>query len=87
VPVKVRISNKVSPRHTVVDVVAADRPGLLYDLARCVAAHGLDIHFARVATRGERIVDAFYVTGPEGRVEDEDLLARLRDALLEVAGA
>ncbi len=85
IPVKVRISNKVSWRHTVVDVVAADRPGLLYDLARCVAAHGLDTRFARIATRGERIVDVFYVTGPDGRVEDDEALSRLRDALLEVA--
>lgn len=83
--VKVRISNKVSPRHTVIDVVAADRPGLLYELARCVAAHHLDIRFARVATRGERIVDAFYVTGPDGRVEDAGKLDELRDALLGVA--
>jgi len=87
IPVKVRISNKVSRRHTVVDVVAADRPGLLYDLARCVAAHGLDIRFARIATRGDRIVDVFYVTGPDGRVEDEEELAKLRGALLEAAGS
>jgi [protein-PII] uridylyltransferase len=84
VPVKVNISNKVSRAHTVIDVVAGDRPGLLYDLTLGIASHGLDIRSARVATRGDRIADAFYVSGPDGRVEDEDVLERLRQTLLEV---
>jgi [protein-PII] uridylyltransferase len=85
VPVKVRISNKVSTRFTVVDVVARDRPGLLYDLARAIAAHELDIRFARIATRGDRIVDVFYLTGAGERVEDEVRLEALRRDLISVA--
>jgi [protein-PII] uridylyltransferase len=86
-PVKVNISNKVSGNHTVIDVVAGDRPGLLYDLTLGIASHGLDIRFARVATRGDRIADAFYVAGRGGRVEDESLLDRLRQTLLEVVAS
>jgi [protein-PII] uridylyltransferase len=85
VPVTVRISDKVSPRHTVVDVVAADRPGLLYDLARGISEAGFDIGFARVATRGRRVADAFYLNGPPDRLRDETALAELRDVLLEAA--
>src|SRR5205807_193634 len=60
-PVRVRLSNKISPKTTVVDVSAPDRLGLLHDLACTLSDLGLDIRLAKIATKGDRAVDVFYV--------------------------
>jgi [protein-PII] uridylyltransferase len=51
----------------VIEVSGADRPGLLADLARVFADNGLSIRSAHIAGFGERAVDSFYVTDPQGR--------------------
>jgi [protein-PII] uridylyltransferase len=56
-----------SPDAAVVEVSGADRPGLLADLARVLAANGLSIRSAHIAAFGERAVDSFYVTDSRGR--------------------
>ncbi len=58
---RVLIDNKASSKHTVIEVNAPDRLGLLYDLTQAITALGLSIVTARIATYGERAVDAFYV--------------------------
>lgn len=55
-----------SPDAAVIEVSGADRPGLLADLARVLADHGLSIRSAHIAGFGERAVDSFYVTDAEG---------------------
>ncbi len=56
-----------SPTAAVVEVSGADRPGLLADLARAFALHGLSIRSAHIAGFGERAVDSFYVTDAAGQ--------------------
>ena len=66
----------------VIEVSGADRPGLLAELARVVADHGLSIRSAHIAGFGERAVDSFYVTDAEGRKPAASaVLDDLRDAL------
>lgn len=55
-----------SPDAAVIEVSGADRPGLLADLARVLADHGLSIRSAHIAGFGERAVDSFYVTDGDG---------------------
>ncbi len=45
-------------------VVANDRTGLLYGIARTLAQHGVNLHAARIMTLGERAEDVFLVDGP-----------------------
>jgi [protein-PII] uridylyltransferase len=81
-PVEVTVRNDISDFSTVVEVSAPDRIGLLYDLARAFEELYLDVHLAKVATYGPRVVDAFYVRDLEGRkVEDPELLAELERAI------
>ena len=47
----------------VLSLVASDRPGLLYGIARILAAHRLSIHSARINTLGDRAEDVFLVSG------------------------
>ena len=58
---QVNFDNEASSASTLVEVDAADRPGLLYDVARAIFDSGLSISSAIVATYGERAVDVFYV--------------------------
>lgn len=79
--VRVRISNEVDPESTVVDVTAPDRIGLLHALTCALSATQLDIHLAKVATKGQRAVAVFHVRGPAGQVTPEE-----RDGLMRVLG-
>lgn len=78
-PVRVRVSNKISAHTTIVDVTAPDRPGLLHELAAALSDAALDIRLAKIATKGDRAIDVFYVTTTEGeKVTGPAALARLR---------
>jgi [protein-PII] uridylyltransferase len=82
IPVEITVRNDVSDFSTVVEVSTGDRIGLLYDLARAFEELDLDVHLAKVATYGPRVVDAFYVRDLEGRkVEDVERLAELERAI------
>jgi [protein-PII] uridylyltransferase len=61
VPGEVKINNHDSGFYTIVEVSGEDRLGILYELTQALTDHGCDIHFARVSTLGNRIVDVFYI--------------------------
>ncbi|MGB7988831.1 MAG: [protein-PII] uridylyltransferase [Candidatus Methylophosphatis roskildensis] len=44
-------------------VSAADRPGLLYSVARVLANHRINLHTAKIATLGDRVEDTFLISG------------------------
>ncbi|MGO9836122.1 MAG: [protein-PII] uridylyltransferase [Polyangiaceae bacterium] len=66
VPTEVIIDDRASPRHTVVEVYAKDRPGLLYTLARAIHDLGLSIALSKINTEGTRVADVFYVSELDG---------------------
>ncbi len=49
----------------IMSVTAADRPGLLYAIARILSQHGVNIRSAKIATLGERVEDTFLISGQE----------------------
>ncbi|MHB1586460.1 MAG: [protein-PII] uridylyltransferase [Acidiferrobacteraceae bacterium] len=67
------------------EVVAQDRPGLLYQVALALEHCGLRLVNARVATYGERAEDMFFIA-PGDDAGDQiapELLAHLREDILE----
>ena len=76
----------VATAATVVEVRAADAPGLLYRLLRAVSASGAQVRAAKVATLGADVVDVFYVVDAEGERLSDAHLERLRAALVAAAG-
>ncbi|MFJ5489419.1 ACT domain-containing protein, partial [Hansschlegelia beijingensis] len=66
IPPEVTVTNAWSDRHTVLEIVCLDRPGLLYELTNAISRLNLNIASAHVATFGERAVDVFYVTDLTG---------------------
>jgi [protein-PII] uridylyltransferase len=62
----VRVLPDESAAATVVEVRAHDALGLLYAVTAALGDLDLDIRTATIDTRGEQVVDAFYVTSPQG---------------------
>ena len=65
----------------VLSVSAADRPGLLHTIATTLAAHGANLHTAKIATLGERVEDTFLITG--GDLGDSTRRIKLETSLLQ----
>jgi [protein-PII] uridylyltransferase len=45
------------------NIVASDRPGLLYGIARTLARYKINLHTARINTLGDRAEDVFLISG------------------------
>jgi [protein-PII] uridylyltransferase len=74
-----------STRHSVMDVIAQDHPGLLHKVALCLTACKVRLVNAKIATLGERAEDVFFVTDRDGRplgeAQRECLRGRITEAL------
>ncbi|MHC4399737.1 MAG: [protein-PII] uridylyltransferase [Planctomycetota bacterium] len=82
---RVGADNSTSETHTILDVFAADRAGLLFAVARTLFECGLSVGRARIATYGDQAVDVFYVTDAKGnKIEDPARLDDIRRRLLDV---
>ena len=60
-PTHITFDNDGSEIYTIIEVDTRDRPGLLYDLTRTLAANHIQIVSAVIATFGAQVVDSFYV--------------------------
>ncbi|MEZ5795644.1 [protein-PII] uridylyltransferase [Albidovulum sp.] len=89
-PTSIAFDNDGSEIYTIVEVDTRDRPGLLYDLTRTLAANNIYIASAVIATYGAQVVDTFYVKDMFGlklhiRARQESLERKLRQAIAEGA--
>jgi [protein-PII] uridylyltransferase len=60
-PTHITFDNEGSEIYTIIEVDTRDRPGLLFDLTRTLAANNIYIASAVIATFGAQVVDSFYV--------------------------
>ena len=82
---RVLINNSASQTHSLVEINARDRAGLLHKVTRALTQLGLQISSALVTTYGERVVDVFYVKDTFGmQVTHEGKLDQIRKTVLEV---
>jgi [protein-PII] uridylyltransferase len=80
---EVKINNQDSNFYTIIEVTGEDRLGILYEMTQALTDHGCDIHFARISTLGNRIVDVFYVQDEWGeKIEGKQKGDRLKQTLL-----
>jgi [protein-PII] uridylyltransferase len=87
VPTEILFDNRASPRHTIVEVYAKDRRGLLHRLARTFYELKLSITLSKINTEGARVADVFYVTELDGsKVRPGPRHQEIHDALLRAAG-
>jgi [protein-PII] uridylyltransferase len=81
---RVLTDNEATPRATIVEVRAPDGPGLLFRIARALAACRCDIVVVRAQTMGHEVVDTFYVTdaGSGTKIDGADRLRTIRESIL-----
>lgn len=65
-PTEIHIDHETSDTHTVLDVFADDKQGLLFVIAKTLVSLDLSIHMARIGTRLDQVADVFYVTDFHG---------------------
>src|SRR5947208_321034 len=59
---RVSFDSAASETATLVEIVAEDRPGLLYDVASAISASGANMEVVLVNTQAHKALDVFYVT-------------------------
>ncbi len=89
-PTHIIFDNEGSEIYTIIEVDTRDRPGLLYDLTRTLAANNIYIASAVIATYGAQVVDVFYVKDMFGlklhaKSRQEALEKKLRQAIVDGA--
>jgi [protein-PII] uridylyltransferase len=79
----VGFDSTASETATLIEVVAEDRPGLLYDLASAMSDAGCNIEVVLIDTQAHKALDVFYVTAGGAKLT-ADQETDLRERLLRV---
>jgi len=86
VPVETRIGydDMSSAQSTLLEIMAQDRPGLLYDLGSALARLGCNIDVALIDTEGQKAIDVFYLTerGKKLSQQKQELLREVLQSTL-----
>lgn len=83
VETEVTMSNDPSMQRTVLEVTAADRPGLLARVGAIFAQFGAQMQGAKIRTEGERVFDIFFILDRNGHpFSDPDECQALQKAII-----
>lgn len=66
VPTEILFDHHASDEYTVIEVLAEDRPALLFTLCRALRELGIVIGVAKISTEGTRAVDVLYASESDG---------------------
>lgn len=80
---RVACDNDASASTTMIEVHAADEPGLAHKIASALVSLRLDIVCAKIATEKSDALDVFYVTDADGRKLSESSMREAEAALAE----
>ena len=80
---KVKIAFEHHEKYTIIDVFSPDRLGFLYQVTTKMSELGLIIYFAKIATKGDDIVDSFYVLDTSGKKISQNDYAFIKTELTE----
>jgi [protein-PII] uridylyltransferase len=82
----VSFNSEASDSATLIEIVAQDRAGLLYDLASAISSEGCNIEVVLIDTEAHKAIDVFYITADGHKVAGERL-EKLAAALRQACGA
>ena len=81
-PTQVNFSVDNKNGRTILELVAADRPGLLSEVGKVFRAERVALNGAKIMTVGERAEDVFYITGADGGLLEEATCTRVQEGLV-----
>ncbi len=82
--IKVDVQTSETKDFTLFEVFAPDSIGFLYRTTSAISSAGINIHFAKIATRVDGIVDTFYVLKNDGSKPGQQELDDLREKILNI---
>jgi [protein-PII] uridylyltransferase len=82
-PTQVNFGVDARNERTILELIAADRPGLLSEVGRVFRAERVAINGAKIMTVGERAEDVFYITREDGGLLKEESCQRVQEALMQ----
>jgi len=83
-PTRTSLNNDIKTGATVLEVISPDRPGLLARIALVFLQFNIRLQNAKIATLGERVEDAFFITDQQGNpLSDPEQCAALQRAICE----
>jgi [protein-PII] uridylyltransferase len=84
VPTRISFDDASSDHSTLLEIVAQDRPGLLYEIGSALARLGCNIEVALIDTEGQKAIDVFYLTeqGKKLSSQKQDLLREVLQGML-----
>jgi len=81
-PTRIEVDNEASDKDTIIDVYTYDRGGLLYDITKTIKELNLSIEYAKISTKVDQVVDAFYVVDDKGeKITDAERIEDIKTAI------
>ena len=82
-PTQVNFSADKNNHRTILELIAADRPGLLSEVGKVFKAERIAIGGAKIMTVGERAEDVFYITDADGLPLNDAACGRVKESLVQ----
>jgi [protein-PII] uridylyltransferase len=86
-PTQINFTQDTVNQRTLMELVAADRPGLLSEVAKVLMAQRVDIYTSKIVTVGERAEDVFYLTDDHGKPLSTEAQEQLKERLVAALDA
>ncbi len=79
---RIQTDNFPDNSYTFIRIEAKDHPGMLYKIVHSLAKFGIELHRAKISTKGGRGIDVFSVSLRNEKISFQPLLRKLRESLI-----
>lgn len=80
---QIKIKFEEHEKYTIIDISSPDRLGFLHHVTGKMNELGLNIHFAKIATKGDDIIDSFYVLDRNNKKVSSNFYPFIEEELTE----